>query len=101
MRRTFKQRRRARAAETKPLPPESMMGPSAEWRQRAAFQLEYCDNCAEWEAELINEYGFDRAVRAIRQHVTQDRSRAALEAERQRNQQVRWEVGKGHLPQGY
>lgn len=77
------------------------MGPSREWRMKAEFQLEYVDNCAEWEAELINEYGFDRAVRAIRQHVTQQRSRDALEAERRRNQEIRWTIGKGHLPQGY
>lgn len=105
MRLTPKQRKRRREAarrhEAIPVPPEHMMGPSAEWMRRARLQLEYWDNCNEWEAKLIDEYGFDRAVRAIRQYVTEQRSRDALEAERQRNQTVRWEIGKGHLPQGY
>lgn len=94
-----KKLRRERAERvTKDLPPEHLMGPKREWIQRAQFQTEYRDNCAEWEAELIDEYGFDRAVRAVRRYVTRQATKDALEAERLRNQEYRWQHGNGRLP---
>ena len=65
------------------------------------FLMDYRDNCPEWEAELIDEFGFKRAVEAARKYATPERARAALEAERLRNQEYRWTLGKGRLPQGW
>lgn len=45
--------------------------------------------------ELVWDYGVDRTFRMIRQHPTPARARAALEAERQRNQEYRWTTAKG------
>lgn len=69
-----------------------------EARRDALFDL--IDELPLWQVELIWDYGVDRVLRTVREYPTPARARKALEAERLRNQEVRWACG-GVLPKGY
>jgi hypothetical protein len=69
-----------------------------EARRDALFDL--IDTLPLWQVELIWDYGVDRTLRMVREHPTPARARKALEAERQRNEALRWAHG-GTLPSGY
>ena len=74
---------------------------SAGGEARRDYLFEIIDDLPLWQVELIWDYGVDRVLRMAREHPTPARCRRALEAERQRNQAVRWELGNGRLPVGY
>ena len=69
-----------------------------EARRDALFEL--IDELPLWQVELIWEYGVGRVLRAVRENPTPARARRYLEAERERNEEVRWACG-GRLPPGY
>jgi len=52
--------------------------------------MEFYDSLTVEEAALIGEYGFDRAVRAIRQFPTTKAAKAFLEEERKALQVTRY-----------
>lgn len=87
-----------------PLPPEQLMGPSAEYmascHEKMALHDQLVECLAEWELDLAAEYGTERAMRVIRLGKGAKASRAALEAERLRNEELRWQNG-GRLPFGH
>lgn len=59
---------------------------------KVCAELELVDELPLWQAELIWEYGMDRAMLAIRQHPTPARARKALEAERLMREIARWAI---------
>lgn len=91
--------RRSLGSATKPtfefVSPYSAGG---EARRDALFDL--IDELPLWQVELIWDYGVDRVLRMVREYPTPARARKALEAERRRNQEVRWACG-GVLPKGF
>ena len=97
---------RARRLRRKLGPPPQVVEParnqtlSPEWLAKARAQLDYIEASPEWQGELINEYGFDRAVRAMRANPTPAKAKAVLEAERQTNEALRW-ANNGRLPFSY
>jgi hypothetical protein len=65
---------------------------SAAYITKREMQLEVMDELTPAERELVCEYGFDRAMRAIRQFYGRwALAREALEAERVALQVLRWE----------
>lgn len=92
-----KRRRRQRAKELAELPP---VGPSLELWDKIQSSMAMYDELDEEVAALVTEYGFDRAMRAVRQYYGRwEQARAFLESERRRNEEVRWRNG-GVLPSG-
>lgn len=64
---------------------------SPEYIAKREFQLEALDSLNSEERALVYEYGFDRAMRAIRQFYGRPaQARAFLEAEREELQVARW-----------
>lgn len=57
---------------------------------RLKATMDFYDSLTVEEAALIGEYGFDRAVRAIRQFPTTKAAKAFLEEERKALQVARW-----------
>lgn len=93
--------RRSLVSETRPISDTPIIAPysaGGEARRDALFEI--IDALPLWQVELIWDYGVDRTLRAVREHSTPARARKALEAERVRNQEVRWLWG-GVLPNGY
>lgn len=75
---------------------------SAGGEQRRDMIFDMMDELPLWQVELIWDYGVDRVLRQVREHPTPARARAALEAERCRNQAARWAPGaNGRLPSGW
>lgn len=95
MRRGF---RRSSVSEMKPTY-SSPYSAGGEDRRDALFEI--IDELPLWQVELIWDYGADRVLRAVRTNPTPARARAALEAERQRNEHERWVYGQGRLPVGW
>ncbi|TXH54328.1 MAG: hypothetical protein E6Q97_11260 [Desulfurellales bacterium] len=89
--------RRSSAGETPPTY-ESPYSASGEARRDALFEI--IDELPLWQVQLIWEYGVDRVLRCVKEHPTPSRAAAALEADRLRNEAVRWLCG-GTLPVGY
>jgi hypothetical protein len=77
------------------------MGPSEDYLRLAAQRMDLWDNLEAWEAELVDEYGLERALRVIRENFGKPKlCREILEAERQQNERLRWERYGGSLPVG-
>ncbi len=74
-----------------------LVGHSAEYKANRDWQLHVLDESEEWVALAVHEYGYDRVMRAQRTHQTEARTLAFLEAERQQNERLRWERGRGIL----
>lgn len=88
-----KARRRRRS-----LPMPEVMGPSPQYLRAIRDRMLVYDDLEDELAELIGEYGWDRAMRASREYFGRwQEAKAALEAERLRNEEYRWRWGKGHL----
>ncbi len=76
--------------KTKPSSSE-LVGMSAAALAKIEWQFEVYDDLPEAAALLVVDYGFDRAMAAIRSHYGRwAEARAYLEAERQALQSARW-----------
>jgi hypothetical protein len=76
------------------------MGPSGEYLARSAFQQEIYDDLPPAHAALVNEYGFDRTMAALRSARNVEQARATLEAQRRYHERLRW-ANNGRLPVSY
>lgn len=91
------QRRRQHIRELALVPAE---GVSDQYLNYTKGQLDLLDNESSEFIALVHEYGVERAARAARQYYGRWKEcRKFLEAERQRNEALRWANG-GKLPVG-
>ena len=94
--------RRSIRSGVKKLRPVEVEEPNEQVMRRIRARMAEFDSLEEPLADLINEYGYDRAMRAARLYYGRwDDCRRYLEIERSNNEKLRWEVCGGTLPPGF